>query len=375
MSQPSLIFAGGATGGHIYPGIAVADCWVKQYPNSRPVFIGNGRKIEADILAETAYQHEAIPFESPRTITKRPVQFLKNWRASTRLAHELLSRYRPDAVIGLGGFACYPTIREAARAQIPILLLEQNVVPGRSTAYLSKWADCVCVTYEQTKRYLSKHPNIRTTGNPLREDIIQVSNDNQYNRTPSSPILLIQGGSQGSTVINRAVMNYLNRYKETLKGWEIRHQTGNINDKIIDELRTQYERAGIKADVRPYFSSATALYRLASLVVCRAGGTTLSELRFLHLPALIVPIANSIRNHQVKNAIEHLKHHEGAIVAENPRNTREFQNRFDLELQRRLESHKTRNQASKTFNKGYHEDPASLLVVQAIKELIASQTG
>ena len=369
MSHPhrSLIFAGGATGGHIYPGIAVADCWVKQYPNSHPVFVGNGRKIEADIIAETAYQHEALPFESPRTITRRPIQFYKNWRASTRIARELLSRFEPDTVIGLGGFASYPIIREAARANIPILLLEQNVVPGLSTTYLAKWADCICVAYEQTRKHLPKHPVIRTTGNPLRDDIIRISMDSQKDRTHSSPVLLIQGGSQGSSVINQAVLNYLPRYRETLKGWEIRHQTGNSNDKIIDELRTQYKIAGIKADVRPYFSSASTLYRSASLVVCRAGGTTLSELRFLHLPALIVPIANSTGNHQVKNAVEHLKNYEGVIV---PENSREFQNMFNQELQHRLENHKIRSLATGRLDDGYDEDPASLLVVQAINKLI-----
>jgi len=365
MSDSTLMFAGGGTGGHLYPGIAIADCWMKQYPSSRSVFIGSGRKIETEILAGTSYHHEVLPFESPRNILKHPLRFYKNWRKSTKLARNYLARYQPAVVIGLGGFASYPIVREAARANIPIVLLEQNVIPGRATTYLSRWANSLCVTYDQTHQYFSKQINIKTTGNPIRENIIQLA---QLINPASPPLLLIQGGSQGSRLINQTMLNYLKEQKSSLEGWQIRHQTGTIDEEIISELKHQYKSSGIDADIRPYFTSAVELYQAVTLVICRAGGTTLAELHTLGLPAIIIPISDSIRNHQVKNATHHLMHHNGVILREYSTN---FQINFNQELHDKLMqvSSSHRNLSNISHNNPIKEDAASLVFCEINKIL------
>ncbi len=365
MSDPTLMFAGGGTGGHLYPGIAIADCWMTQYPNSRSVFVGCGRKIETNILAATPYAHEVLPFESPRNIIRHPLRFCKNWRKSTKLARNCLAQYQPDIVIGLGGFASYPVVREAARAKIPIILLEQNVIPGRATTYLSRWANCLCVTYDQTHQHLSRHVNIKTTGNPVRKNIIQLA---QSTDSASAPLLLIQGGSQGSHVINQAMLNYLKEQKNSIEGWKVRHQTGTTNEEIITELNKQYKSACIDADVRPYFSSAVELYQAATLVICRAGGTTLAELHTLALPAIIIPIANSVRNHQVKNATYHLMNHDGVMLQEHSTN---FQKKFHQELHDKLKqvSSSHCDSSNREPEKLIKKDATSLVVCEINKIL------
>ncbi len=327
MSEPTLMFAGGGTGGHIYPGIAIADYWVQQYPNSCLVFVGSGRTVESEILTKTAYLHEVVPFESPRMITRHPLRFFRNWRGSIQIAREYLAKYQPDIVIGLGGFASYPIVREAARRKIPVILLEQNVIPGRATTFLSRWADCLCVTYDQTHQYFSRRVKIKTTGNPVRQEIIQLAHSCNKD---SAPLLLIQGGSQGSELINQSMLNYLLEDASSLRDWELRHQTGATPDnKTVAQLIEQYKSAGVKADVRPYFSSPVELYQSATLAICRAGGTTLAELNSLQLPAIIIPISDSIRNHQVVNALHHVDGNTGCVVQEN---TTDFQNEFNKRL-------------------------------------------
>ncbi len=365
MSDPTLMFAGGGTGGHLYPGIAIANCWMKQYPNSRSVFVGCGRKIETEILADTSYHHEVLPFESPRNIIRHPFRFCKNWRKSTELACNYLAQYQPSVVIGLGGYVSYPIVREAARAKIPIILLEQNVIPGRATTYLSRWANSLYVTYDQTHQYFPKHINIKTTGNPVREEIIQLA---QSINPASPPLLLIQGGSQGSRLINQAMLNYLKEQKSSIEGWKIRHQTGTTNEEIITELNKQYKSAGVDADIRPYFTSAVEFYQTATLVICRAGGTTLAELHTLGLPAIIIPIANSVRNHQVKNATHHLMHHDGVILQEYSTN---FQNTFNQELHDKLKKVPSSHCDSSNMNpeNRIKEDAASLVVCEINKIL------
>ncbi|MBL4886106.1 MAG: glycosyltransferase [Planctomycetaceae bacterium] len=354
MKSPMIMFAGGGTGGHLYPGIALTEAWCELYPESCPVFVGCGRKIEKEILAGTPYSHEVVPIESPRNIIRHPLRFYRNWRKSKQLAREYISRYQPHVIIGLGGFASYPVVREASRLKIPVLLIEQNVIPGRATSYLSRRANCVCVTYDKSHQYFPKHRNIKTTGNPVRKEILQIAQaafDSHQVKPPISPkpVLLIQGGSQGSDRINQAVLHYLQENSESLKSWEVRHQTGGSSDaKIISQLKTYYQQAGIKADVRPYYPSPTDLYDTVSHVICRAGGTTLAELHTLQLPAIIIPISNSIRNHQLANALEHAKHNISAVVNEN---TDSFQHNFDTELSNLLNKENPKSHKASKLNK------------------------
>ncbi len=365
MPENTLIFAGGGTGGHLYPGIAIAEHWIEQYPNSRPVFVGSGRKIETEILATTPYQHEVLPFESPRNLIRHPIRFAKNWWKSIHLAREYLDRYQPDAVIGLGGYASYPIVREAARKKIPIILLEQNVIPGRATTHLSRWADCLCVTYARTAQYFPKHTNIKTTGNPVRKQIVELANSSPGE---APPLLVIQGGSQGSQLINRAMLNFLKHHHNALQGWKVRHQTGSADPDLIAELNKQYKSAGIEADSRPFFNSAVELYQAAKLVVCRAGGTTLAELRILGLPAIIIPLSNSVRNHQKANALEHQKEYAGIVLKET---SKSFQVIFNQQLLSLLKESEETACSSTGFARidKIEQDPVRL-VIQQIANII-----
>ncbi len=330
-TRRTVIFAGGGTGGHLFPGIAVARELLAREPDARVLFVGSQKPIELDIVGGAGFEHIALPSVSPSLTPARiGSSLLKNWRAY-RQARAILARERPSVVVGLGGFASVPPVLAAWRAGVPIVLLEQNVVPGKATRWLSRFADTVCLPWAETAKHLS--PRIRTvvTGNPIRREIAMLADAESEtgepggvsprtlgaNRVrgltpPGSPTLLILGGSQGATSLNAAVLDALATLQTELTGWRIVHQTGAAD---LDAIRQRYAALSLAADVQPFFRDMAEQYRRATCVLSRAGATTLAELACAGLPALLVPLPTSAHDHQRLNACL-FADHSAALVAE-----------------------------------------------------------
>ncbi len=330
-TRRTVIFAGGGTGGHLFPGIAVAHELLAREPDARVFFVGSQKPIEVGIVGGAGFEHVPLQSVSPSLTPARiGPSLLKNWRAY-RQARAIMARERPNFVVGLGGFASVPPVLAAWRAGVPIVLLEQNVVPGKATRWLSRFADTVCLPWAETAKHLS--PRIRTvvTGNPIRREIAELaSKDSQTGepgsvspRTlgenhfrgltpPGSPTLLILGGSQGATSLNASVLDALATLQTELTGWRIVHQTGAAD---LDAIRQRYAALSLAADVQPFFLDMAEQYRRATCVVSRAGATTLAELACAGLPALLVPLPTSAHDHQRLNA-RLFADHSAALVAE-----------------------------------------------------------
>ena len=312
---PTYLFAGGGTGGHLFPGIAVARELKRRDPDSRHVFVGSNRPIEASIANDQQLEHRTLPVESLATLKRNPVRFLIQNLIAWRDARRLLTELNPSAVIGLGGFASAPLVLAASRRHIPVILLEQNIIPGRTTRWLSRLADRICVTFDDTK--LPRAKNVVVTGNPVRSEIADLfsrdsANPNRSAAFGSKPQLLILGGSQGADSLNDAVLAMIRNSPDLRASWSIVHQTG---PRQADQLRQVYQQLGVEATVEPFFHDMATRYAATSLAISRAGATTLSELACAGIPMILMPYPHAADDHQRANALV-FENSEAAIVVE-----------------------------------------------------------
>ncbi|MFO0919728.1 MAG: undecaprenyldiphospho-muramoylpentapeptide beta-N-acetylglucosaminyltransferase [Planctomycetaceae bacterium] len=295
----TFLFAGGGSGGHLYPGIAIADELRRRDTNSRIVFVGSERPMEADILQSTGYRHYPLPVESLRELRRWPPRFLwRNWRA-WRKAQQIVSSERPQAVIGLGGFASAPAVWAAARQGIPITLIEQNAVPGAATRWLARSAQQIFLTFEEAKRHLPATANTLVTGNPVRAELQSISRPQSGEQADDRQSVLILGGSQGAESLNNAVMQVWASGALELNRWRVIHQTGKGR---AESIRDQYREFKMDAQVEEFFPNMAEQYAMADLVISRAGATTLAELLCVGCPSVLVPYPFAADQHQAANA-------------------------------------------------------------------------
>lgn len=308
----TYLFAGGGTGGHLTPGLAVAAELKRTEGECRILFVGSDRPIEQQMIAGAGYPHVALPVESLQSLLRRPLRFLwRNWQAY-RQCKALLRAERPATIIGLGGFASMPLVMAAIRSGLPAVLLEQNTIPGRANRTLCRAADAVCVAFEESRPHFDRACPIVVTGNPVRGDIVEAGNvpkrfserlaatdDQPSNDDPGKPVLLILGGSQGAAGLNDAIAHMLRGAPETWRRWRIIHQAGSAQ---CQSLRSIYSELGLDCDVAPFFSDMAECYARATLVIARAGATTLAELACTGCPAVLVPYPHAADNHQLRNA-------------------------------------------------------------------------
>lgn len=291
------VFAGGGTGGHLFPGIAVVEQLQKLDADTRCVFVGTDRLTERAIVAASGCEHVPLAVESTAMLRRHPLRVARSLTSAYGRCLRLLREWQPDAVIGLGGYASLPVVLAARRLKLPIVLMEQNVVPGRATRWLSRFADHICVTFEETVPRLPHAKHVVVTGNPVRREIVTAAV--QQTTFPQRTTLLVLGGSQGASVLNRAVPAALGDAGDILSGWNIVHQTGEADH---DQVTAAYASYGLPARVEPFLTDMAEQYRHAGLVISRAGGTSLAEFAVTGTPAILVPYPDSIGDHQLHNA-------------------------------------------------------------------------
>ncbi len=291
-----VVVAGGGTGGHLFPGIAVAGEFTVRNPLSRILFVGAGRSFEREALARAGYTQRVIAIEGikGRGLWAKTRAAMKIPRALVNSAG-ILADSQADLVIGVGGYAAGPVALAAWIKGIPMVLCEQNTVPGITNRMLFPMARRVYVSFENTRGNIDSSKK-RTTGNPVRQQILEASIIESLAKNTFS--ILVVGGSQGAHAINLAFMDALPhlRYREKIR---IVHQTG-AEDR--DPMAEAYRNAGIDAEVKAFFHDMASRYGQADLVVCRAGATTVAELTALGKAALFIPFPYAADNHQEFNA-------------------------------------------------------------------------
>jgi UDP-N-acetylglucosamine--N-acetylmuramyl-(pentapeptide) pyrophosphoryl-undecaprenol N-acetylglucosamine transferase len=292
----SIVIAGGGTGGHLYPGIAVARELLRQHPGARVSFAGTARGIEARVIPREGFELDLI-----RSAGLKGKSLVARARGASLLvpsmwdAWRLLSRRQPDVVVGVGGYSSGPVVLLAALRGIPTLVLEQNAVPGLTNRLLARVVKAAAVTYQETLTYFGGRGLV--TGNPVRSEFFDMPSASSA--AGRRLRLLIIGGSQGAHAINAGMIRVAERIHRALPTLEIVHQTG---DRDLEAVRDGYRTAGIDARVEPFLDGVATEMAAADLVVCRAGATTLAELTAIGRPAVLVPLPTATDDHQRRNA-------------------------------------------------------------------------
>ncbi|MBI4698675.1 MAG: undecaprenyldiphospho-muramoylpentapeptide beta-N-acetylglucosaminyltransferase [Nitrospirae bacterium] len=297
-----IVIAGGGTGGHLFPGIAVAKELIKTHKGTEIMFIGTSEGIEARIVPKEGFDIRFIKseglvgrsfFRTIRSAVKIPL--------AVRDSRSILKDIKPDAVFGVGGYSSGPVLLSAYLLGIPTIIHEQNTLPGLTNKLLGKFVDIVAVTYIESMDFFSKD-NVYITGNPVREEILKGNRERGY-RTFSLDsglfTIFVFGGSSGASKINKAMSEslvYLEEFKDKI---QILHQTG---ERDFDSVRGFYHAKGFKGTVIPFTFDMADAYAVADLIVSRAGATTLAELTACGKAAILVPYPFAANNHQEINA-------------------------------------------------------------------------
>ena len=297
MTPLRVVIAGGGTGGHLYPGIAVAREILRRAPDAQVTFAGTARGIEARVVPREGFTLDVLrsaglkgasALSFARGLALLPLSAGDAWR--------ILSRRSPDLVIGVGGYSSGPVVLLAAARRIPTLLLEQNAVPGLTNRLLARVVTAAAVTFESTVTFFGRRGFV--TGNPVRPEFIERKTDGSP-RAAGPPRILIFGGSQGAHAINMAMVEAAPRLAAHPGGLAITHQTG---ERDLAVVRDAYRRVGLDARVEPFLFDMDREIEAADLIVSRAGATTIAELTAAGRPAVLIPLPTAADDHQRKNA-------------------------------------------------------------------------
>ncbi|MFO7750618.1 MAG: undecaprenyldiphospho-muramoylpentapeptide beta-N-acetylglucosaminyltransferase [Desulfobacteraceae bacterium] len=312
----AVLIAGGKTGGHLFPGIAIARALQRREVNTRILFVGTGEAFEVAALEREGFCHEAIAsygIKGKRLVEK--LASLAQVPLSVAQAAKIIGRFSPDMVIGVGGYSSGPVVLAARLLNRKTAIHEQNTIPGITNRILSRFVHTVFTSFQNT-RGLAGGKRVVCTGNPIRKRADAAGPGAVPEALPEASkegrdffTLLVTGGSQGASSINKAVVTAVQQMARSDKELFVIHQTGERDEKTVHRA---YQAMGIKAVVKEFFHDMPAQQARADLIICRAGAGTLAEITALGKPSILVPYPHAADDHQRFNAVALADH--GAAV-------------------------------------------------------------
>jgi UDP-N-acetylglucosamine--N-acetylmuramyl-(pentapeptide) pyrophosphoryl-undecaprenol N-acetylglucosamine transferase len=286
-----IVIAGGGTGGHVIPALAIAQQLKKQFA-AEVLFIGTARGIETRLVPQAGFPLDLIKVGGLKNVTLMTrAKTMFDLPRALWVSGRMLTDFNPDVVIGVGGYASGPAMFAAIRRHIPTLAFEPNVVPGFANRLIARWVSAAAVHFEETCEYF---PNCRVTGVPVREAFFQIPA-----KTGGPPTLLVFGGSQGARAINQAMIESLPGLRGRIPGIHIVHQTGQ---RDYDHVQAAYQKSGISGEVHKFIDDMPGTFARAGLLVCRSGASTVAEITAAGKPAIFVPFPRAADDHQNVNA-------------------------------------------------------------------------
>lgn len=304
----TILFAGGGTGGHLYPGIAVAQSLVRIAPNIKPLFLCTTREIDRVILEPTGFEFVPQPIVPPVKTISGLLKFWRSWRQTRDLVRSILPGKSPAAALGLGGYAAGVAIREVAEKKIPCALLNPDVIPGKANQFLMKSAKEVYCQFEATAEHVagSHRYKLKVTGCPIRADMQNLPDRGQaalrLGLNPTLRTLVVTGASLGAKTVNEAVLNLVE--KVDLSGWQVLHLSGREQADVVREgYRSLTEKGvNISAKVVDFTPEMADVWASADLAICRAGASSCAELTACGVPSILLPYPYHKDMHQRANA-------------------------------------------------------------------------
>jgi len=299
-NKPNILISGGGTGGHIYPAIAIANELKKRYPNANFLFVGAKNRMEMEKIPQNGYDIKGLWISGiQRKLTLKNLLFPFKLISSLYQANKIINKFKPDVVVGTGGFASGPTLMRANTKGIPTLIQEQNSFPGITNKLLSKRADKICVAYDGLERFFLENKIVKT-GNPVRQDLLDIDSKRNealqyFNLDSDKKTLLVLGGSLGARAINNLI--------EINLDWLLKNdiqviwQTGKLYQS---EFKQYNQKEGVQTHA--FLNKMDLAYAAADFIISRAGAGSISELCIVGKPTIFIPSPNVAEDHQTKNA-------------------------------------------------------------------------
>lgn len=315
MKLERVIISGGGTGGHIFPAIAIADEIKRRNPGVQILFVGAIGKMEMEKVPAAGYKIEGLTiagFQRRLTFSNFLLPFkiiMSLWKARS-----ILKNFKPQVVVGVGGYASGPTLKAATMLGIPTLVQEQNSFPGKTNKMLSKNVNKLCTAYEGLERFFPKE-KIVLTGNPVRSEMVKITGKREeaftyYGLDPQKATVLVIGGSLGARTLNQSMMNHYELLKE--KDVQVLWQSGKLYFDGLKEQLSGMETQGIK--LVQFIDRMDLAYAMADVIISRAGAISVSELCLIGKPVILVPSPNVAEDHQTHNAMALVKKDAAILV-------------------------------------------------------------
>lgn len=315
MSQFRVIVSGGGTGGHIFPAIAIANAIKEKHPDSKILFVGALGRMEMEKVPDAGYEIVGLPIMGlQRRLTLQNLKFPFKLIASMMKAKKIVKDFKPDVVVGVGGYASGPLLKAATKLGVPALVQEQNSYPGITNKLLASKVQKLCVAYDNMDRFFPKE-KIMLTGNPVRQDIKnleakRIRGIEHFGLDPNKNTVLVVGGSLGARSINHAIDAGISEIAKN--DIQLVWQTGKLYVDEAAKAVADYQDKGIKT--MPFISKMDYAYAVADVVVSRAGAMSVSELSIAAKPTIFIPLPSAAEDHQTKNAMALVNHKAALLV-------------------------------------------------------------
>ncbi|WP_300434072.1 undecaprenyldiphospho-muramoylpentapeptide beta-N-acetylglucosaminyltransferase [Christiangramia sp.] len=338
-----VILSGGGTGGHIYPAIAIADEIKRRHSDAEILFVGAKDRMEMEKVPQAGYEIEGLWISGiDRSFNLKNFIFPFKLMSSLSRSRKIIKKFKPDVVIGTGGFASGPLLRVANSKGIPTLIQEQNSLPGVTNRILAKQVNIICAAYEKVKNIFPSEKTI-ITGNPVRQDLLNVDKLRDdaldyFQLSKDKKVVLVLGGSLGARRINRLIENDLKKFKE--EDVQLIWQIGKL---YYDEYK-KYDSVNVRA--KEFINRMDYAYAAADVIISRAGAGSVSELCIVGKPVLFIPSPNVAENHQAKNAMAVTEHDAALMITED-----ELTERFEPCFFSLLNDERTRNRFAANIKK------------------------
>jgi UDP-N-acetylglucosamine--N-acetylmuramyl-(pentapeptide) pyrophosphoryl-undecaprenol N-acetylglucosamine transferase len=299
----TIFFAGGGTGGHLYPGISVAQSLARIWPEAKPLFLCTTREIDRVILEPTGFEFVPQPIVPPVRTIGGLLKFWKTWRETKDLVRQILRDRRPAAVLGLGGYAAGVAVKHASRKGVPAAIINPDVIPGKANQYLMQYVKAVCCQFEETRACVhpQHQPKLKITGCPIRREILaggdRAAAVGRLGLDPALRTLVVTGASQGATTVNEAVLAVLPEIKP--QGWQVLHLAGRDHAASVSQ---GYREKAIDARVIDFTPDMADVWTVADLAVSRSGASSCAELTACGVPSVLMPYPFHKDMHQRANA-------------------------------------------------------------------------
>jgi len=356
-----FVFTGGGTGGHIFPAIAIADEVKKSFNDAEILFIGAKGKMEERVVPDNGYQIKLIDVSGmQRKNLLNNFKFIKNFIVSLRQSKKILQEFRPDVVIGTGGYVSAPVLYNAAKMGIKSLIQEGNSYPGLATKFLAKRVDKVIINFDETKNYLKDSKKIIHISYPIRSSLKMIDKNEakkRFNINENNKTLFVFGGSQGASGINKGIENILDSLVKN--NINIIWQVGKNDYQRLIKIN-KYENVKISE----FINDMDFAYSCADLVVCRAGISSLMELSLMRKPAILIPYPFASENHQEKNALS-LVNKDAAIMIKE----KDINELLGNSILKFINDTEKLNKLAENIS-SYYDTDAPVKIVNEIKKLI-----